>query len=287
VVEYANIDKSGNYQIVVLSWPSLDVIDLYNIDFMSLDLLKRGDTLLASAVVPSLDIDLARLRSPLGAEVAGHIPRRDLRNPIFIDANRIGFVVRELSGDVWFRNSKGIASPVTNDGQSWSASADNSGQILVSRVNGRRQSIYLYRAAGESPRELTDGPNDIGPAFLPGGDDWVFMRLGSDAGIYKCSLLRGTCARLTQETSLSLSVDPAHGRIAYTVWADALRPPRVKWISPDGGETHDISPSETGCAPVWMSASRIWISRRRQGRPVWVAMNPDTRQETGNVIPGR
>jgi Tol biopolymer transport system component len=203
-----------------------------------------------------------------------------------VTSSRVAFVAGRYSGDVWFRDGDGRRRPLTNDGQSWSANASPSGKVLVSRADGQANVVVLYDAFDGPARRLTSGPADSWPVFLPGGSEWAFAKEGPHPGIYKCSFRTSDCSRLTDEAAFSLSVDPDTGRIAYVAWPGGGRPPRVRSISPEGGTPSDISPAETGCGPVWTSATTIWISRRRHGRPVWVEMNPNTGQETGKKRPG-
>ena len=55
----------------------------------------------------------------------------------------------------------------------------------------------------------------------------------------------------------------------------------------DGGATHEVADTETGCATGWASNQTLWVSRRRDAKIVWTEVDADTGKETGRVVPGQ
>jgi hypothetical protein len=60
----------------------------------------------------------------------------------------------------------------------------------------------------------------------------------------------------------------------------------VRWIGTNGGAVHDVTESETNCAPGWSSTQTLWVSRRRGKDAIWTEVDADSGRTTGRVVPG-
>jgi len=93
------------------------------------------------------------------------------------------------------------------------------------------------------------------------------------------------CQRLLKGGVGTLAISPDGKRIAVlTMEARGLG---VSWIGADGGVSHRVSDTETACRPGWASVHSLWISRRRNGKAIWVEVEADSGRETGKTMPGR
>jgi hypothetical protein len=55
----------------------------------------------------------------------------------------------------------------------------------------------------------------------------------------------------------------------------------------DGGATHEVTDTETGCAIGWATNQTLWVSRRRDGKFLWTEVDADSGKETGQTVPGQ
>jgi serine/threonine-protein kinase len=282
---YGDSSNSLGETIVRVEWPSLRIIDLFQINAFALDWTWQGSDLLGAGFVAGSGSLAFRVDAKSHhAKAVGSIGNADLRYITSLHNAEMAFVSYQTKIDIWFRDQNGRDRPLTNDGNSNTGSMSPEGKMLVSRYVGGRSMISLYRPDGGLDRWLTDGPADLTPGFLS-NSDWIFSKRGSDKGVFRCSLSHTGCTRLYGEFVYSAVPSTDGRRIAIlTSTIDGLR---VAWIPADGnGGSHDVSESEAGCNPYWTAPDRLWISRRRRGRPVWVEMNPETRDETGRTEPG-
>ena len=122
------------------------------------------------------------------------------------------------------------------------------------------------------------------PGCSPDGQSWYFVDGTSPLRLKRCR--DNECRVLTEGGTFGvLSVSPDGTRIAFLTMAS--RGPLVGWMSADGGATHDVSDSETGCAMGWASNQTLWVSRRRDGKILWTEVDVDSGKETGKVVPGQ
>ncbi|HXU00776.1 MAG TPA: hypothetical protein VN903_07285 [Polyangia bacterium] len=194
-------------------------------------------------------------------------------------ADGLAFLSARVNADLFVVTADKGISRVTQDGSVFfGASCGN--DFIVSRDDGRQLVIQRLDLTGRV-LETRAAPG-FAPGCSPDGSVFYYVMSASRA-VVRCD--RHGCGQLPSPMAMNLSVSPDGTRLAILSWA--AHEPAVSWIASDGsGSNHFVSESETGCRPGWATAQTLWISRRREGKVVWVEVDADSGRETGKNVPG-
>jgi len=142
--------------------------------------------------------------------------------------------------------------------------------------------VVVLQFQDGSEKQVTQGPLDGTPIFSPDGTSWLHSK--ADSGeILECTVASRRCSPIHVDTLIPAfpSIDPSGQLIAYITMMNA---PRV-WIVPrSGGVSRDLGPAGEACAPIWASASRLWVAQAPAGREMtWAEIDTKTGRRTGEL----
>ena len=92
------------------------------------------------------------------------------------------------------------------------------------------------------------------------------------------------CETISNVSVFGLAASPAGDRLSFVT--TGKRGPVVQWMSTRGGLVHDVTNTETGCAPGWSSPRTLWVSRRQGKEILWTEVEVDGGRPTGKTVPG-
>ncbi len=168
-----------------------------------------------------------------------------------------------LSRDLWVQTSGG-AERLTWDGNSVHGAMSVDGQIVLQRrlPDGRRVMVLRNHERGET--QMTEGPLDATPMFLPDGKSWLYSRLNLGQ-ISECVGDTRVC-RVVHSDSLVPGFpvpDPTGQQIAYLT---LMNVPRIRVVSKTGHKQRDFGPAGgDACSPIWTSTTRLWVAQAASG----------------------
>ena len=208
----------------------------------------------------------------------GSIRRQIVRSPVFV-RDWLSFVSTRLEFRLAVRRRDGTFDDLpggrgithaSHCGNDLIVDRDQDGRLVVDRIS---QSGRLIRRLGEWP--------DAEGACSPDGEAWFLTEGTSPSRLKRCA--KTGCRVVASRNAHGLSVSPDGRRLAFVSWVS--RGPVVGWMPVDGGATHEVADTETGCATGWASNQTLWVSRRRDAKIVWTEVDADTGKETGRVVP--
>jgi serine/threonine-protein kinase len=236
-----------------------------------------------SGVAAIVAVDLPRTN----ARKIGSIRHQALRYPLLIAAG-LSFVSIRTISDLVLRDERGTMRGITSGKQIISAQPCGDG-LIISRREGDTSIVERINRQGKTLNVLSSGPADSSGTCAPDGRTWYYSHVavvdghrGPAVSIRRCD--SSGCRDLLAGGVAFPSVSPDGSRLAFLEFEQ--RGPVVKWISVDGGESHEVSETETACAVGWTSPRALWVSRRNGRGTVWKEVDTETRRETGRTAPG-
>jgi hypothetical protein len=267
--------------VVAISPPALREDLRFRLPEMALDFRSRG-ALLYYASGRGRGADIVELDPLQGrARSIGHVPRQFVRFPLFSSA---GLAFASIRGEAraFIRQRGGLLRPLSDDrtvnfarhcGADFVVSVNQGpGRALVKRVD----------VAGRLVRLIGPGPDDAAGTCAPDGRTWYYLRIKPAPELLACS--DAGCRTFFRGPAAYPDVSPDGSRIAFMTFDK--RGPIVNWMSVNGGDVHEVSETETGCAEGWASPDTLWVSRRRAGTIVWTEIDADSGRETGTSRAG-
>jgi len=277
-VLYATDDV--NNLLVVHSLPGLEVLSRVPLRSTAgrLQFGERGDVLLSGDRIDGVSrIAPEDFGHPVLHNV-GRMPDWDIRDVTFTGGD-ILVTARQLNNDLWVERG-GEREPLTHDGVSVHGSLSKQGALLLQRRTKAGAFVIFLRLPDGSERQVSAGPVDATPTFLPDGNTWVYAKL--DAGqLIKCHIADQSCAPILTDKLVPAypSGDPSGSQIAYVTLMNGAR---VRVASADGGQARDFGPASDKCAPVWTTSRRLWIATPTDGQDLlWAEVDADTGKHAG------
>jgi serine/threonine-protein kinase len=270
------MDESYNKYVVIHELPSMDVSASWTLDRRASDIgfVRGKDSLIVSYDENGGATFLDLAVGSNDASRLGSIPNRRLLYPTYAGSNLV-FLSRAFYSDVWLYSNKGKPTRLTNDGQNSQPSRTLGGDLIVEhRSPDGVQSIRIYFANGEV-RDVTTGPRDLTPSFLPNGGGWLYVDATGKA-IVRC--VANDCAPVYRGKELPRFpvVNPAGQATAFITYSSN---PRLRVLV--GDDARDLGPAHPDCPPHWADDSRVWILRGPLAAPEWVEIDLITGEATG------
>jgi len=268
--------------VVAFSWPSLSEQVRFRLTGSAAMDFRIGRGPEVFFTNPDLErlTDMVRLdRRALVARRIGRVRNQTLGKP-WVLSQGLAFLSARDEADLFVLNANKAFGRVTHDGAVYDAAhcGDN---LIVRRDRGGRSLIDRIDRNGRTVGTRTDAFVGFAPGCSLDGRVTYYAEPSSLA-VMRCD--HAGCARLLKGAVGTVAVSPDGKRIAVlTVEPRGLR---VSWIGADGGVSHHVSETESTCRPGWASAQSLWISRRRNGKMVWLEVEADSGHETGRTQPG-
>jgi hypothetical protein len=247
-----------------------------------MDLRPSGDVLYAvgrarAELMGMLEVDPRRHR----ARRLGFVREQTIRSPIMV-GDRLSFVSTRFDHRLAVRQRDGSFDELPGIGITHASPCGN--DLIVDRSLGNGAvAVEIIDRSGQLIRRLSAGPVSGSSSCSPDGKEWFFMEGLAPMTLKRCR--EGGCRVITERNLHGVSVSPDGRRIAFVTLAS--RGPLIGWMPVDGGPTHDVTDSETGCPIGWASNQTLWVSRRRDAKIVWTQVDADSGKETGQTVPGQ
>ena len=269
-------------ELVGLHWPSLTEEVRFRLPGQALDVTSHdGHRYYCSlpgrnAFATLVEVDPMQRR----AENVGAIPDQSIRYPTPV-ADGLLFASVRFANDIALRTRYGALRQITWDGDFWEPQACGQDIVAIKATNGTMVVVRLDRH-GRIVGQLTTGPSDGWPACSADGRDLYYVDYTPQGGVKRCG--PSGCRTLLQDRAFGLTVSPDDKRLGFVTFDN--RGDEVRWIGTNGGAVHDVTESETNCAPGWSSTQTLWVSRRRGKDAIWTEVDADSGRTTGRVVPG-
>jgi hypothetical protein len=274
-------DTSENL-VVIQSIPSLDLVGQFVIP-PSARMLQFSST--GDQVTFSLDGSegVAELVSAdwvgTALKTVGKVHGADVRKVLSTSAGSV-IMSRKLKKDLWLDN-RGQLNRLTDDGQSDGGSISTRGDLVVQRrlLDGRY--VIVFKPSNGREVQVTNGPMDMAPSFFPDGKTWVYADYSTQS-IVRCLVSNKTCATVhSDRLTPALPVgDPNGEQMAYISFMNI---PRLHLLSLKTGTDRDLGPVAPDCAPVWTSATRLWVTTPTSHGPEWAEIDTSAGRRTGRI----
>jgi hypothetical protein len=195
-------------------------------------------------------------------------------------AGGLAFLSVRFGADLFAKAADGSLTRVTNEGTIFSASHCGDG-FIIERDSNEKSQIERINRAGVRVSIVSHGPFDTTPACSPDGRT-IFYADRLSSTVARCD--DGRCRALASLRTHGIAASPDGRRLVLMTFEQ--KGIGLWLVNSEGGEARYIAETETACDPGWASANTVWISRRRNGKVVWVELDADTGRETGTVTPG-
>jgi serine/threonine protein kinase len=265
--------------VVVRKLPSLEVIGRVVLPPSALRLSfspVTGDLLAAVDGGGSAGLEIAAVDLEKNTlKALGTMQGRNLRELLY-GANSDRFVVSEqIERDLWNGDQR-----LTHDGHSEAGSLSINGDLVIQKRLADGRIVISLRRPNGVETQVTNGPFDLGPAFLPDGRSWLHLKYDAHE-IVKCDVRDATCAPIYTDsmTPIWLALDPAGARVAYISLTNT---PRLHVLSLIDRSERTLGPVGLDCPPYWPSADRVWVRQSKNGAgQVWVEIDVPSGERTG------
>jgi len=272
---------SGEMEFAGFSTPSLKEETRFRLPEFAVDFVSNRSLLYYTNPSPVRRADLIEVNPSLGqARPIGSIRDQSIRYPILVP-HAVAFVSIRLAETVFVRHPDGETRPL-NVGEGVQSAARCGDDLVVARQRGDRVLIERLDSAGRFIATLTEGPWDANPACSADGRVLSYLQQKGRPVVMRCE--EGACRKIADCPGYQLAMSPDGERFAFVAFEK--RGPVVYVMDASGSRVREIMETETGCAPGWISNDRLWVSRRRAGRIVWLAIDAESGRETGESRPG-
>ena len=270
--------------VVVYSLPSLEILDQIEIPFAygpmrfdgnSIEYIYEGK----SGALQIASIDLGRSHA-VTSVVRSTYPSADLKGIVTETDADIFFSISKLRRDLWYQTATDLKR-ITDDGVSVHGSYSPSHDLLLQRElpDGRR--VIFFRGADGSERQLTSGPSDATPTFLPERGKWLYVALDQSA-IFECDSINDRCKPLHRDNLIPVfpASNPSGREVAYITAMNASRLRIFSRARPD--EQRDLGPAGATCPPYWITDTLLWTAQNiSESTVTWVEVDASTGARTG------
>jgi len=268
--------------IVAFSWPSLSEQMRFRLTGSAAMDFRVGRGSEVYFTNPDLErlTDMVELdRKTLLARRIGSVRNQRVGKPWVLNQGLVFLSARD-EADLFLLNANKALARVTHDGAVYNAAhcGDN---FIVRRDRGGRSLIERIDRSGGAVGTRTDVFVGFAPECSLDGRVTYYAEPSSLA-VMRCD--QAGCGRLLKGPVGALAISPDGKRIAVLTLEP--RGLGISWIGADGGVSHHVSETESACRPGWASAQSLWISRRRNGKMVWVEVDADSGRETGKTQAG-
>jgi hypothetical protein len=266
-------DLAGKRHIVLHSLPSLAVVRHTTLEETLLDFaFIDGSNRLAFStddatgeILAQIDLDSSE------ALKLGTIPGRDLAR-LLAGERRWAFAATLFTSDSWKVENGTRTTKLTNDGQSYYPDLSPFGDLIVEhRGLDGRTTIRLYQK-GSAARDVSPGPHDYTPTFLPDGRGWVYVD-GERRAIRKCTFA-GSCEDVAVPGDFPYSpiASPTGEQIAYVTAVDR----EVLKVVLHDGRIRELGPARSACHPFWTNDNHLWVVQGTDTSLVWAELDANT-----------
>jgi serine/threonine protein kinase len=272
-----------NNEVVVHGLPSLEVLRRIHLPVSAQKLrFSSSGALLFTIDGPGRGARLASLDLRHGDFITnvGAIVDSEVTGTV---QDQYGWIVagHSLRKNLWL-DRVGGASVLTSDGESSHGSMSLEGNVVIQRrlSDGRLAMVLRPREGPE--QQITAGPIDVTPTFLPDGKSWLYAKLDRRQ-LVECRLLEKTCAPIHSDPLVPgfPSPSPSGSQVAYLT---LMNGPRLRIVFRTGGRQRDLGPAGgDACAPFWSAENRIWVARSMVNAEItWAEFDTESGQRTGN-----
>ncbi|HMF43537.1 MAG TPA: hypothetical protein VKQ32_22845, partial [Polyangia bacterium] len=281
VVFISALAESGADEIVGFSWPSLREDMRLRTRGLSLDLASGGgSTLYLVQRETDLIVNLVELdRQARTLRRLGGVHDQIIRQPRLASSG-LAFLSVRLGGRLVLRSADGASISIASEGKIFHAAHCGEG-FVVQREHQGVSVVERVDRAGKVTEVISRDPRRSFPGCSPDGRTFFYLDRATQS-VMRCD--QGGCRSLPGPQTSYLAVSPDGERLALMRYE--RRGVGIWWMSSDGGPAHYVSGSETACTPGWASSRDLWVSRRRNGKPVWVEVDVESGRQTGRIQAG-
>jgi serine/threonine protein kinase len=259
----------------VHSLPDLRVLARWQLPRTMRTLTFFGDTpILSNANGNVLEkLDLRRGVS----ERIGSLPSGVIQSVSALAGGSRLLLSRARRHDVWMFAPGESPRPLTSDGHSFAPTWSSAGGLLFEReLSDGRYVIVSTNNAGTTD-QVTAGPLDGVPAFVPGTNRWVY----SDYHRKTIMSCRGrNCTELLRREEVVeypvMAPDERH-----VAFFSLIGVPHLHVIDTAGRTERDLGPTAIECAPVWAGPDLLWVLSGAEGQREWHEIVVSSGRRTG------
>jgi serine/threonine protein kinase len=275
------MDESYTKYLVSHDFPSLRPLGTATVDRRAKELaVGSGADQLIFAYDEGDSSTLVKLTaaSPIASRL-GFIPGRYLRKPTFFGGS-LAFDARTFYSDVWLEGTGQRTERITSDGKNYNADRSQFGGIIVEHAGPDASMVVRIYAPDGTFRDVTKGPSDHTPSFLPDGHGWVYVD-GMRRAIVRCAR-EGQCRPMYIASELPLFPvsSPDEKRLAFITAANSGRLVMLN----ASGEARDFGPARSDCSPRWSASDRIWVLLGSEAGSRWVELDVGSGAKTGREM---
>jgi len=270
--------------VVVYALPSLEILRQFEIPFTYGPMRFDGDSIEYvyegnGGALQIASIDLSPVH-PVSSAVRAAYSSADLRGIVADIGESVTFAISRLRSDLWWQTNTELKR-ITDDGVSAHGTYSRDRELLFQRdlADGRR--VIFLRTADGKERQVTSGPSDVTPTFLPDHGKWLYVALDRST-IVECESDRDQCKPLHQDPLVPgfPTVSPSGREIAYTTAMNASRLRVFSRNHPD--EQRDLGPTGATCPPYWTTDTLLWTAQNvSESSITWAEVDASTGVRTG------
>jgi len=280
-------DKADN-PVVVHNLPGLEVVSRFRLpltaehlefraDGDSVDFLVRG----SGAITQMGTVSLAH---PDHISMIGALFDEDLQGSLSLGAGARLLAGYRMKRNVWVEGDHEQERALTSDDHSVRGSLSPDGTLLLQRLSSGDRSVIVRRSATGQEVQVSDGPLDATPMFVPGSTRWLYAKFAGGQ-IMECNdTEQPVCNVLHSDPLLPgfPSPSPLGTRVAYLTLMNVTR---LRVVNRSSGQV-DLGPvGGDTCAPYWTSEDRIWVAESQRNGVAWSEFVVDKHTRTGAVVP--
>jgi len=270
-------------QVIVYALPSLEILRQVEIPFAygpmrfdgnSIEYIYEGK----SGALQLASIDLGPSHT-VTSTVRAAYSSADLKGVVTRTDADVIFSISRLRSDLWYQAGAALQR-ITDDGISAHGSYSSNHELLFQRElpDGRR--VIFLRGADGRERQLTSGPSDVTPAFLPKDGKWLYVALDQST-IFECDGA-DRCTPLHKDALVPgfPSASPSGEEVAYTTAMNASRLRVFSVAHPE--QQRDLGPAGATCPPYWITDKLLWTAQNvSESSVTWVEVDASTGARTG------
>jgi tRNA A-37 threonylcarbamoyl transferase component Bud32 len=281
LVVVSTVFETAETEFAGFAIPSMEETVRFRLPEFALDLRSVGSFLYYANPMEEGRAHLTELDISKGqARRLGHLRDQFIRYPTFL-ANGLAFVSTRLRATVVVRSPGGAVRGWTVYGRPFSV-AHCGADLVTSTKRGDRMVVERVDPDGRLIATMTGGPSDVAPVCSPDGRILFYLQQQGRPSIMRCD--RAGCRSILNRPAMSLSISPDGQHLAFV--ALEVRGPVVELMDLRGGQVRELMETETACQMGWTSAKTLWVSRRRDGKIIWIEVDTESGRETGQSFPG-